>query len=228
LLSADQDHTSSDISQASPSSRPGASRWWLGVVVGSAISLPVGWVLSYAASLPFFLGLFFFVLFGLIVGAVIHRIAASGGPYERWAVIIGTTWLVALGFGVSLMVEGSDLPSDLAADVVSDHRLQLGGQTKEEFSAAVAGRIRQILRERYWPGGIPGYVRWILADAEFKSGDIPGVSRTLRRSPSGLWWSARVALSIGLLAFGVASQTLPLRQRAPAVSAMDDELLAQN
>ena len=44
---------------------PGPTRrWWLGVVVAAIFAIPLAWLLSYAASLPFFLGLFFLMLFG--------------------------------------------------------------------------------------------------------------------------------------------------------------------
>ena len=51
-------------------------RWWLAVLAGVAVTLPVAWLLSFAGTLPFFLGVFFFALFGLLIGAVIYRVAA--------------------------------------------------------------------------------------------------------------------------------------------------------
>ncbi len=196
-------------------------RWWAAVGVGIVISLPVGWVLSFAGPFPFMLGVFFFALLGLIIGAIVHRVAASGRPYGAGRLWLGTSGVVLACWGTSLVVESRHFPDGAARKAASTTRY-LGGQTGEEFRAAVADDIRRHLNEHYPPGGAIGYVRWISTSGELKKGDIKDVHRTLRARQQRAVWVLRVALSVGLLVFGIASQTLSLRKsRDPVVRAVD-------
>ena len=201
---------------------PGHARWWFAVVIGALLSLPVAWLLSYAATLPFFLGPFFFALFGLMIGASMHRIAAVRRPYSSSALVVGTTFVVALLWCVSIVKESRDFPREIAAQAASHHRT-LDGRTIDEFHAMVSDDVRRFLREAYAPGGTIGYIRWALTRGEFKPGQVEGITRTVRPRQSRFVWGARVVLSIALLGFGIGSQTLPLRLTTErAVRAMDE------
>ena len=188
------------------------------------MSLPLGWLLCYAALLPFFLGLFFFPLFGLVIGAIVHRVASPGRPYGRGVVFAGTTLIVLFGWTVSIVTEGHHVPDSLARRAILKTR-DLGGRGPAEFRAHVAAQIREHCRKRYPPGGTIGYVRWVLSSGEIAKGEIVGVGRTMREAQRKLWWTVRVVLSIGLFAFGVASQTmlLHLRKEPAAVRAMPSD-----
>jgi hypothetical protein len=74
-------------------------RFWLGILVALVVSIPFCWLLSFAALLPFYIGLFFFALFGLVFGAVVCRVAARRGPYGSGTVLAGTTLLVFAVWG---------------------------------------------------------------------------------------------------------------------------------
>lgn len=193
-----------------------SGRFWLGIVVGAIVSAPLAWLLAYAATLPFFLGLFFYALFGLIIGAAVHRVASPGRPYAKPVVIVGSTALIVGAWMVSIVVEAQGLPTDLAEDV-PNKTLDLRGRTRAEYVDFVASGIRSYMNEHYAPGGTVGYVRWVLTSGEFPKGSIEGVNRTLRFPQRKGWWMMRVVLSIGLFAFGVSSQTFLLRlPRDPA------------
>ena len=192
------------------SARGPTARWWMGIAVGSVVSLPMGWLLCYAALLPFFLGLFFFSLVGLVIGAIVHRVASPGRPYKRSAVLAGTVLLVVVGWTVSIVKEGRHVPVSMARKVTLKTR-DLGDRTTAEFHAYVAGQIREYVRERYPPGGTIGYIRWVLSSGQIAEGEIDGVRRTMREAQRKHWWALRVVLSIGLFAFGVSSQTLLMR-----------------
>jgi len=178
--------------------------------VGCVVTPPISWLLSFAAALPFFLGVFFFALFGLVIGAVTFRVAMSCRPYARAAILSGTTAVVLLGWGLSIVKEASDFPADMSM-AAADRTRDIGERSREEYQALIAGGIREWLRRTYPPGGTLGYVRWSLMSGRIEKGSVPELSRTLTRSPSGWVWALRVVLSIGLFAFGVGSQTLPLR-----------------
>ena len=160
--------------------------------------------------LPFYLGLFFFVLFGVVIGAAMHRVASPGRPYGQWALLAGTTLVVVAGWLTSVVKESRDFPADMAAEAGNRTR-SIGDQTIYEYRAAVRHDVRRFIREHYPPGGTLGYVRWVLLSGELKKGQIAGVHRTLRRPQRGYKWGIRVVLSIALLAYGVGSQTFTLK-----------------
>ncbi len=199
-----------------------AARWWLAVGVGTIVSLPLAWFLSHAALLPFFLGLFFFVLFGLVIGAVMHRVASPGRPFARAALVSGTAVVVAVVLCASIVMESKDFPRKMAHEAGAGTRY-IGDQTIGEYRAAVADEVRRFLREQYPPGGVLGYMRWMLTSGELKKGQIENVNRTLRRAQHKAWWVVRVSLSVSLAAFGIGSQTLPLKEATErAVRAIDE------
>lgn len=189
-----------------------SSKWWMSVAIALILVMPLAWVLSYAATLPFMLGPFFFALFGLVFGAVMHRIASPGRPYNSRVLVVGTTIVVLLIWCISITFESRDFPSEMAAQATT--RTQpLGDRTVTEFQADVAEDVRQFLRDKYPPGGPIGYIRWIVGDGEIASGELEGIARTLKPLQSGASWTVRVVLSVALLAFGIASQTMALRLR---------------
>lgn len=193
-----------------------ARRWWIAVIISCAVALPAAWLLSYAAALPFFLGLFFFMLFGLLLGAVAFRLASAGKPYSMGSLLAGTTLIVAVTCGASLYKEAQDFPDDLARRVSLRTR-DIGPGTVKDFRRALAGDIRSFLSDRFGPSPIWGYVRWVVTSGKIKPGDIStlsgGVSVPVAQTTG--WWAFRVVASVALLAFGVASQTLLLRTGTP-------------
>ena len=196
-------------------------RWWAALAAGTAVSLPFGWLLSYAAALPFYIGLFFFALFGLVIGAVTYRIAAPRRPYGRFALLTGTTLIVLVGWGSTLVKESRDFPEDVAARAVRQTR-DIGGRSAAEFREDVAADVRRFLAERYPPGGTFGYVRWVLTNGQLKKGDLPTVNRSMEAPQSRWGWAVRVVLSIALLAFGVSSQTLLLGETGKDAAGTSD------
>jgi len=190
-------------------------RWWIGVGVGSLLALPLAWLLSYAAALPFFLGLFFFMLFGLIIGAAVFRAAAPARPIPSRSLLLGTTILVALTWSLSLAKEAIDFPDDVARRAALRMR-DLGGRSAGEFRSAVSAEVRGLLADRYGPGSTFGYVRWVLTSGELKRGELVTLNKAVSL-PAGqvrFWWAFRVVASIVLLSFGIASQTFSLSDRS--------------
>ena len=185
-------------------------RWIIAIAVGTLASWPLAWLLSHAALLPFFLGVFFFALFGLIIGAIMHRIAAPARPLSQAALLWGTTWIVVFMSGFSLMQEAHDMPGKLGK-VAAERTRDIGGRSFAEFAHEVEQHIRGVWRTRHGSTGLRAYVPWILSGGVLARGEVPGVQTELRAGHGGAWCLVRVALAVGLLAFGVSSQTLPLR-----------------
>ncbi|RME36651.1 MAG: hypothetical protein D6788_11155 [Planctomycetota bacterium] len=173
--------------------------------MGGLVSVPLAWLLSYGAALPFFLGLFFFALFGLVIGASVFRVASRGGRYSRGRIELGTALLVLWGMWLSIVFESRGFPEDKAREAAQS-TLDIGHRTRAEYEAFVAEQVRDYLRKHYPPGGTVGYVRWVVASGEIPRGDLKEVRRTLQIGHHGWTWVIRVLLSTGLLAFGIGSQ----------------------
>ena len=197
------------------------ARWWAAVFVGMVVSAPVGWVLSLAGTLPFFLGPFFFALLGLIIGATVYRVACVARPYSRRTLWLGTVLLVLFCWGVSLVKESRDFPKDAAAEAARKTRF-LGTDSVQEYRSSVAEGVRRYLSENYPPGGTLGYVQWVVSSGQIDKGEIERVHRTLRSAQQRAGWVVRVFLSISFLTFGVASQTLALRHSLDPVTRTQD------
>ncbi len=192
-----------------PGPRP-SLRFWLAVLAAGVLSLPFCWLLSFAALLPFYLGLFFFALFGLPIGALVFRISSPGGPYRPSTVVAGTTVLVLGVWSVSIIKESRDLPWDMAEKAIKITP-DLDGRTPQQFRNNVASEVRAHIGTNFPPGGVLGYVRWALSGGTLKKGELASVDASMTFSQTRYIFAIRMALSVGLLAFGVASQTWPLR-----------------
>lgn len=188
-------------------------RWWLAVVIASIVALPIGWILSYAAALPFMIGTFFFALLGLIIGAIAFRAARANRPYTQAMIILGTSVIVLVGWGYSIHVEARSIPVVLA-ERAADNTRDIGDLTRDQFEASVAQNVRNYLTANFAPGGTLGYIRWVVTDGTIPAAEIPRARRPQSWKPTGWIWLVRAALSLGLFAFGVASQTLALAKDA--------------
>jgi hypothetical protein len=200
--------------------RPVAARWWWAIVAGVVLAVPFGWLLSYAAALLAMVGLFFFMLFGLVIGAVMYRIGQAARPVPRWKLKLGVALVVFVGWTVSIAVEARDFPSDVAKRALKTKVFrQRPGQTREdpgrppqEITEEIVGHVRSHLRENYPPGGMIGYVRWAVTSSEFPI-QVAGVPQTIRLHFNGNrgWWVVRSILSIVLFTFAVYSLVRVLR-----------------
>ena len=145
----------------------------------------------------------------LIVGAVTFRVARAGKPYSKGSILVGTTVIVLAGWGYSVYVEANSLPYVLGEIALKSTR-DIGEQGAAAFEASVADRVREYMDTAFAPGGAVGYVRWVVKSGRIPRDVAPEVRSELSVSQRGYVWIIRAALSLGLLAFGVASQTLTL------------------
>lgn len=200
--------------------RPASARWWWAIAAGVALAVPFGWLLSFAAALLAMLGLFFFMLFGLFIGAVMYRIGQAARPVSLWKLKLGAALVVFVGWTFSIAVEAHDFPGDVARRALKTKAFrQRPGQTREapgrppqEITEEIVRHVRSYLRETYPPGGTIGYVRWAVTSNEFPV-NVSGVQQTIRLHFGGNrgWWMIRSLLSIVLFAFAVYSLVRILR-----------------
>ncbi|MCG3131351.1 MAG: hypothetical protein FLDDKLPJ_02142 [Phycisphaerae bacterium] len=191
-------------------------RWAAAVAVGCALAAPFGVLLSYVSFLMAYLGLFFYALFGLVIGASVYRVAARCRPVRKAHVLVGTTLIVLVGWGLSIRGEIVGLPRDIANLAVEARTRLPEGMNKDQYMNSIEDQVRRHLSDRYPPGGAIGYIRWITDSGRFPKGTFEGVNRELAR-PQRRWvWAIRVVLSIVLFSFGIASMTWPLASPLPS------------
>ncbi len=189
------------------------SRLWLSTFVTAVVAIPLSILLSFGAALPFFLGLFFFALFGLVIGATGFRVGQKFRPYPRPMVIMATAIIIGWCMGISLAKEAIDFPSDMASQALVKTK-NIGERTSDQYQADVANEVRSMLAKDYSPGGIVGYFKWVTTNGTIKKDTLPSVDRGLRAGYSRILWFIRLVLSTGLLTFGVASQMMLLAKAA--------------
>lgn len=185
------------------------------LIGGCVVGLPLGWLLAYLAFLPVFLGLFFFMLLGLIPGALMYRLGLPAAPVHR-----GLLWL--FGLGVSLLIGGTglfkeyrDLELNVAQTIQDKYRRGLPADQRRQIRSRVHEFVGTFLKKDYPPGGFPGYLRWAATDGKLECSinlDRP-VSFTYRLAQRKGIWLTRVILSFILLAGAVLSQVLGLAKR---------------
>ena len=201
------------------------------LVVGLLLALPIGWLLSILILLPFMLGLFFYMLFGLLVGAAVYRVASPAAPVRRpLAVSIGLVvtllvWCTSLAGeyynvrGYSIYRYGSQgftwYPVD--GDVTRSVRRWFAGRSflpkqVAELRSATRNAFLKELKSKYPPGGFIGFVRWsAVTDQPIQIPRVfsPSVE-TCQPPQRGAVWLIRLAGSLILLAGAILSQVLGL------------------
>ena len=213
------------------------------LAVGVLLGLPVGWLLGILIFLPFMLGLFFYMLFGLLVGAAVYRVAGPAAPVRRpvaFAIGLAVTlliWCTSLAGeyynvrGYSIYRYGSQgiawYPVD--GDVTRSVRRWFAYRSfKPEQIAKLRAETRSaFLKEldgKYPPGGFIGFIRWsVVNDKPIRIPRIFSPSFEPCRPPQqGPGWLIRLALSLILLGGATLSQVLglaaPSAAEAPAAS----------
>lgn len=186
------------------------NRYGLATVIAILIGAPLGWLLSHLAMLPFYLGLFFFMLGGLLIGAIQYRIALPAAPMNRRTVLCGSILVILSMWLVSITFEYRHLAPD-AVDFVKMERVRMTAAQIKESEEQIPQRIREQLAIEYPPGGLLGYIQWAVRSGQMKVGQTDGGHPLVFRLKQGrIGWPLRVMLSIALLSFGVISQGIGL------------------
>ena len=115
------------------------------MAAATVVSVPFAWLLSYGAALMALLGLFFFALFGLVIGAVAYRFGAPVRPIPITHIRIGTAIIVLICWCLSFAKEARDFPTDKANVAIGVVHPLPDGMTANEFKADVASFVKVAL-----------------------------------------------------------------------------------
>ncbi len=189
----------------------------VGLVVACVLGLTL---LSYALSLIAMLGLFFFMLFGLIIGASMYRAADKTKIVPRSHAILATVMVSLVCWSLAVTKEAIDYPQDFVDAAIENPRVRKPkGKSRQEVATELRAFIGEYMETEYPPGGIVGYFKMVgtggAVELEY-SAQLTPVTIKPRVSPV-VWW-IRVLVSVVLLYVSIWSQvsllTKPRKSRA--------------
>ncbi len=170
------------------------------------------WAFSHLANLIFYLGLFFFMLFALIMGSTLFRFLSGLGRISKRAVTVSGALCVLLSWGGGFVLEASYVPQDTYMNCLPK-RLP-GGLTPDDLRRQIHTQARQFLTERYGSNLTFAYLRWELAGGEMHIA-LDGVNEPLdyRRIQGRIGFALRLVFSLALVVYGVFSQIVALHKK---------------
>jgi len=185
-----------------------------------AFGLLVGldWLLARLLWLPFYFGIFFFLVAGLIVGAVSFRVARGARTLTRGRIVRGALVLASLSTLVTVCWEYRFIAATAGAPPkFTDARNAAlrAGRTPRDVVHQAAESFRAALAEGYPPGGVIGYVRWAISSGKMKI-KVAGSTETVSIDDHrGLIWPIRTLVALLLMAIGLWLSYEPLRSPEP-------------
>jgi len=194
-----------------------------GLIVASALAYLL---LSFALSLVAMLGLFFFMLFGLIIGATMYRVGDKTKLVARNKALSATVMVTLVCWSIAIVREAVDYPSDFAAAAIENPHIRKRGKV-DEVRAEFDAFIRDYLATEYPPGGIWGYFKMTASGKPIEFDAASQVKTVWIKPRVQVWvWFTRGILSLVLLFFGIWSQvsllTKPPKVRQPAAEPVEE------
>jgi len=203
---------------------------WQGVLDRSAaittlIAIPFMILLMYCAWLPYWFGMYFFILGGLLFGAIWFRLASHVRPIPAAAVRLRMIVMIVVLSAVYLLPEYSLKRRHLARDV-ANHSIQRvtvanTAEARQQRLDEAASHVDKVLRG-YGPGPF-GYYVWNAIDGRMPPLPAYG-GKPIMLTQTGLYWIARVVLSIALLAVGLRMMAKELAKPDEPVEIVEDAI----
>lgn len=211
--------------------RTTSSRIGRSFVAGCCSGIPAGIILSYLAVLPLYLGLFFFLVLGLLIGAIMFRFGRGGAPARPGPLRLVGAAVVLITWTTTLVTEYAAFPGLAAGRVIMswyprplkpDKEAEIDRRTRHHVMSQLLGReYRGGTADRLL--GFPAYLKWVATDGVMTCPRVLDDSqfRLVMRQRRGSW-IFRLILSMGLLAFSIFSQYLLLARPSKAPATGDD------
>jgi len=183
-----------------------------GLIWGLVFATPLAILLSFVGLLVFYLGLFFFMMFGLLIGALMYRKWAPLRPLGRQQLILSVAIVTLYTWGGALYLEGRRIPINVSKAAIGQTKTLPKDMDNHEAMAIFQDETRRFLGEHYPPGDVVGYLRWMMS-AEPMAISLGQGYKTIEyeQRQSRVGFPIRVGLSLVLFAFALGSQVMPLR-----------------
>jgi hypothetical protein len=185
------------------------------LINGVIVAVPAGWLYSYLAFLPAFIGLFFLFILGLLIGAIMYRSARRFKQQPSLAKLLVVGLLITvIMIGTGLVGEYLQLAPTVSKRLLDHLPRVLLPEEQQQLKQETEACIDSYLHKNYPPGGFIGYLQWAAKDGVLECPRVVMDSTlTYRLSQRRTIWIIRVILSFVLLASAILSQFLALRQQ---------------
>lgn len=200
---------------------PDVGAWLRGLLVAAVVLAGLNWLLARVVWLPFYFGVFFFLVAGLLAGGVAFRVARRARPLSRQTILVGVAGVTVLAAASGLYWEYRHVAATIGEPPRFGDAWTLAhqqGRPSGEVGRQATGAFRNYLGEQFAPGGAVGYVRWAVRSGRAKltlpGGDVDTVSIGHRRIP----WIIRTIAAYILTAAGLWSQFDSLRSATPTTN----------
>lgn len=203
--------------QATAGVPPMLGPWYWGLLTAVVLLSGLGWLLARLVWLPFYFGLFFFLIAGLLVGAVSFRVARPARPLGRGRILAGVIAVSIAACCPTLVHEYRHVaatignpPSFLEARNAAARK----NEPVEAVKAMASEQFRAALSAQYPPGGPIGYARWAMSSGKMEL-TVAGCDDEVSISQRGVAWPIRGLAMIILMSAGLWSNMESLRSKDP-------------
>lgn len=191
--------------------------WHRGILVGIVLTSALGWILARVVWLWFYFGLFFFLIAGLLVGAVAFRVARAARPLGARRILAGAALISIAAWVITVFWEYHHVATTIGVIpkyAEARNAAIRAGRPVAEIDAEATDSFKLGLRRNYPPGGPIGYVRWAVTSGEMDLA-VRGYHEKVSISQRGYAWPLRSLISVILLAAGLWSNLESLRSPEP-------------
>lgn len=200
---------------ATPSLPSNPAAWWYAQALALALLVGLDGLMAILIWLPFYCGLFGYLVAGLIAGGVSFRLARRARPLSRKQVLAGVLRISVLSLIASVCWEYGYISSTIGdppkfAGLMN--KAVRAGESPDRVARAAAREFRTRLASKYAPGGPLGYARWAVASGEMRI-ELDGTVETVSIGHRGFAWPARTAIGFLLTALGLWLGLESLRSR---------------
>lgn len=215
MTSTPQPCPTSLLIEGSAASRPACWRWAVALAV--LLLLPLSWLLARLIWLPFYFGLFFFLVAGLLVGAASFRIARRARPLTKSRMATGVALTTACTTCFVAFWEYRDFAGSVATGrhfPAAKNAAISAGESVNQVKAEAREEFRRVLRAEKPPGGLIGYLRWATSSGTMDL-TVRGSTETITNPHRGYVWPIRTTVAAILLALGLWLSFESLRSPIP-------------
>jgi hypothetical protein len=187
------------------SKRGDLSGWYAALLVASAGLVPLCWLLARLIWLPLYMGLFFFIVAGLLVGAASFRLASKARPIGRWRLIRGAAIVALVGGTAFLIFEYFHFAKTVGEAphfAEAKNAALRSGRPARSVEAAASDEFQKELSLHRAPGGVLGYMRWAVSNDPMLL-TVDSVRESIVLPHAGIRWLVRTIGALLLLGLGV-------------------------
>jgi hypothetical protein len=195
----------------------GMKAWWQGLLIASAMLSLLGFLLARLIMLPFLLGLFFYLIAGMISGALAFRRARDSRPVRSRTILFGCVLASIFATTVITYFEYEYIVQTIGAEprfAEARNEAMAQGRPSREVTAQAGDSFRERLRSEYPPGRMFGYVRWMVAGGKMNL-SVASHAEPVSVQHGGWLWPIRTLAGAILIAIGLWFSFEALRSPTP-------------